>query len=260
MTKSNISEVKNFWNARPCNIRHSSKEIGTKEYFDEVERKKFFVEPHILSFTDFKSTKNKKVLEIGCGIGTAAINFARAGSDYTGVELSEESLSLTKKRFDVYGQVGNFFLGNAEELSSFLPDNKYDLIYSFGVIHHSPNPEKIISELKKYMHKETELKIMLCAKNSWKNILIDGGIEQPEAQYGCPVAYTYSDEDVTRLLGGFKIETIMQDHIFPYEIEPYKNNEFVKVPWFNSMPDTMFKLLEKKLGWHMLITARLGEK
>ena len=91
-----IEEVKKFWNNRPCNIRHSSKEVGTKEYFLEVERKKFKAEPHILEFTEFTKWDGKKVLEIGCGLATAGINFALSGSDYTGVELSEESLSLAK--------------------------------------------------------------------------------------------------------------------------------------------------------------------
>ena len=148
-----IEDVKKFWNDRPCNVKHSSKEVGTKEYFDEVERKKFFVESHILKFTDFEKWKNKKILEIGCGIGTAAINFAKNGADYTGIELSEESLNITKKRFEVYGQKGTLLHANAEELSNFLPEQKFDLIYSFGVIHHSPQPEKIVDQIKKYMDK-----------------------------------------------------------------------------------------------------------
>jgi len=119
--KNTIKDVQDFWNTRPCNVRHSKKDIGTKEYFDEVEKKKFFVEPHIKSFSKFNEWNGKKVLEIGCGLATAGINFARYGAEYTGVELSSESLELAKKRFEVYNQVGEFYEGNAEELSSFLP-------------------------------------------------------------------------------------------------------------------------------------------
>lgn len=61
-----MEKIYNYWNSSPCNIKHSTKEIGTKEYFDEVEHKKYFVEPHILTFADFAKWKNKKVLEIGC--------------------------------------------------------------------------------------------------------------------------------------------------------------------------------------------------
>lgn len=256
----NIENVKKFWDDRPCNIMHSKKEIGTKEYFDEVEKKKFFVEPHILEFTKFENWKNKNVLEIGCGIGTIGINFAKNDAKYTGVELSSSSLELSKKRFNVYNYDGNFFCGNAEELSSFLPLQKFDLIYSFGVIHHSPHPEKIIQEIKKYMHKDSLLKIMLYAKNSWKNIMIDGCFDQPEAQFGCPIALTYTEDEVRQLLKGFEILNIEQDHIFPYKIEEYKNNIFKKVSWFENMPEEIFKHLEKKLGWHLLITAKLNQE
>lgn len=255
----NIDVVKDFWNSRPCNVRHSKKEIGSYEYFEEVENKKFFVEKHILEFTKFENWKNKKVLEIGCGIGTAAINFARNGAEYTGIELSENSLDLTKKRFDVYDMKGNFYLGNAERLSQILPEEKYDLIYSFGVIHHSPNPELIFEEVKKFCHKDTIVKIMLYAKNSWKNIMIESGLDQPEAQSGCPIAFTYTKDEVKELMKGFEIISIEQDHIFPYEVESYKNNEFKKVPWFDNMPENVFKVLENNLGWHLLITAKLEQ-
>lgn len=255
--KVTIEDVKQFWNDRPCNVRHSSKEVGTKEYFDEVARKKFTAEPHIKFFSQFPKWYGKKVLEIGCGLGTVGLNFAAFGADYTGVELSKESIKLTQKRFDIYDQSGNFYCGNAEELSSFVPVETYDLVYSFGVIHHSPHPEKIISEIKNYMNENSVLKIMLYAKDSWKNYMIDAGLDQPEAQYGCPIANTYTKEEVVDLLDGYEVLSIEQDHIFPYQIEPYKKGEYLKQPWFAEMPDEMFGILEKKLGWHLLITAKL---
>ena len=83
-----IEEVEDFWDKRPCNIKHSKKEIGTLAYFEDVSKKKYFVEKHILSFTDFDRWKNKKVLEIGCGIGTTAVSFAQKNTEYTTIELS----------------------------------------------------------------------------------------------------------------------------------------------------------------------------
>ena len=213
-----IDDVKKYWDDRPCNVRHSSKEIGTKEYFDEVERKRYTAEPHIPLFADFPAWKGKKVLEIGCGLGTEGINFARYGADYTGTDLSIESLNLAQNRFKVYNQKGRFFQGNAENLSSFVNVEKYDLIYSFGVIHHSPNPNLIIDQIYKYMDDSTILKIMLYAKNSWKNYMIDAELDQPEAQYGCPIANTYTEGEVSDLLHGLEIISIEQNHIFPYQI------------------------------------------
>ena len=253
-----VNDVIDYWNNRPCNINHSDKEIGTREYFDEVERKKFFVEPHIPEFADYPIWKNKKVLEIGCGIGTDAINFAKFGANYVGLELSNKSLDLTKKRFEVYGQDGIFYCGNSENLTQIVPVENYDLIYSFGVIHHTPNPEKIISEIKNYMSKTSILKIMLYAKNSWKNYMIDAGLDQPEAQFGCPIANTYTKDDVQTLLEGFDILSIDQTHIFPYIIKDYKKGLYNKLPWFDVMPNSVFDALEKSLGWHLLITAKLS--
>ena len=254
---TSIDTVKKYWNDRPCNVKHSKEEIGTKKYFDEVEKKKLTAEPHIKTFSNFDEWNGKKVLEIGCGLATAGINFASHGADYTGVELSDESLKLAKKRFDVYQMQGKFFSGNAEHLSTFVPIKTYDLIYSFGVIHHSPNQEKIISEIKKYMNENSILKIMLYAKNSWKNYMIEAGLDQPEAQYGCPIVHTYTKSDIVDLLEGYDIISIEQDHIFPYQVEPYKRGKYIKQPWFESMPLEMFKSLEKNLGWHLLITAKL---
>ena len=98
-----IKQVKDFWDNRPCNIRHSNKEIGTREYFEEVTTKKYFVEPHIIPFANFDEWEGKKVLEIGCGLGTASQSFAEAGAIYTGVDISQTSLDLARKRFEVFG-------------------------------------------------------------------------------------------------------------------------------------------------------------
>src|SRR5439155_26929823 len=64
-----IERVRDFWDRAPCNIRHSNKTVGTREYFDEVEQRKYFVESHIPGFADFGSWAGRRVLEIGCGIG-----------------------------------------------------------------------------------------------------------------------------------------------------------------------------------------------
>lgn len=166
----NLEKIKQYWNNRPCNIRHSNKEVGTLDYFNDVERKKYKVEPHILKFAEFEKWKNKDVLEIGCGIGTDSINFARAGANLTIIELSDVSLNITKKRFDVFNLKANFILGNAEDLDNLIPDKKFDLIYSFGVIHHTENPKKIINSIKKLMKESSELRIMLYSRISWKAI------------------------------------------------------------------------------------------
>jgi ubiquinone/menaquinone biosynthesis C-methylase UbiE len=229
-----IQTVQSYWNARPCNIRHSTQPIGTKEYFDEVEQRKYFVEPHIPSFAQFERWKGKKVLEVGCGIGTDTINFARAGARVSAVDLSDESLKVARQRAKVFGLEDKicFYHANAEELSLFVPVESYDLVYSFGVIHHTPNPSNVIAQIRRYMTPSSELRMMLYAKNSWKNLMIEAGFDQPEAQSGCPIAYTYTADDVRYLLEGFAVLEIKQDHIFPFVIEKYIKYEYEIARWF----------------------------
>ena len=252
-----LEAVKTYWDSRPCNIRHSPSPIGTKQYFDEVEARKYFVEPHIPLFAEFDKWNGKNVLEVGCGIGTDAINFLRSGANYTGVELSEQSLSLARRRSELFGFVGEFVYGNAEELSKYILPNKFDLIYSFGVLHHTPDISKALDEIRSFCHESTVLKIMLYAENSWKSAMIQVGLDQPEAQTGCPIANTYTPTQVEKILStaGFDLKSIEQDHIFPYVVEKYKNYEYQIEPWFAAMSEEMFRGLEKKFGWHLLIEA-----
>ena len=89
--------------------------------------------------------------------------------------------------------------------------------------------------------------------------MIEAGFDRPEAQGGCPIAKTYTKNEVNKLLSDFDIISIEQDHIFPYQVESYKRGEYVKQPWFVSMPEPIFRVLEKNLGWHLLIEARLKQ-
>jgi ubiquinone/menaquinone biosynthesis C-methylase UbiE len=251
-----IQKIEEYWDVRPCNIRHSQNELGSIEYFDEVERKRYFAEPHIPHFASFKSWNGKRVLEIGCGIGTDGVNFAKNGAEYYGIELSNNSLNVAKDRFNKLGLRGNFYHQNAEEDLSFLGDGKFDMIYSFGVIHHSPNPSLIINNAYNLLKKGGILKIMLYATNSWKKLLIDNNLSQYEAQSNCPLAQTYTKEEVKELLNKFQGVEINQNHIFPYKIPEYIQGKYVKEDWFEQMPNELFAILKENLGWHLCITAK----
>jgi 2-polyprenyl-3-methyl-5-hydroxy-6-metoxy-1,4-benzoquinol methylase len=267
-----LEKVQQYWNDRPCNIRHSTAPVGTREYFDQVEARKYFVEPHIPGFAEFEKWRGKKVLEIGCGIGTDTINFARAGAHVTTVDLSDKSMELARKRAAVFGveESIDFRPGNAEQLSTFVPPQKFDLIYSFGVIHHTPHPEAVMEELRKYARPGTTLKIMVYHRRSWKVLwllategrgkfwkLDDIVARSSEAQTGCPVTYSYSRTEGWKLLQnhGFRVTDVSVDHIFPYQIPDYVKYQYVKEWYFRSMPQGMFRLLERSYGWHLLLTA-----
>lgn len=271
-----IDQVQDYWNQRPCNIRHSTKPVGTKEYFDEVEARKYLVEPHIPRFAEFEKWRGKRILEIGCGISTDTINFARNGGRVTAVEFSEKSLEIAKKRAEVYGLQDHirFYWGNAEKLSSFLPVEPYDLVYSFGVIHHTPHPERVIEQIRRHYTKPgSTVKIMVYHRYSWKVlwILLAYGhgafwkldeliARHSEAQTGCPVTYVYSPKEAACLLNGFEITDMWADHIFPYRISDYVQYRYKKVWYFRWMPRPVFRWLERHFGWHLCVTARVPDR
>ena len=267
-----IEAVRIFWNTRPCNIRHSPKPVGSREYFDEVEHRKYFVESHIPAFADFARWRGKRVLEIGCGLGTDTVNFARAGAQVTAIDLSDQSAALARQRLEVYG-LGDrvtIHVGNAEELPSILPPQTFDLVYSFGVIHHSPNPRRIVEHLRQYMVAESELRLMVYARVSYKLfwIMKEEGVwdmgrvdeliaRNSEAQTGCPVTYTYSADSIKELLAGFDIREARKAHIFTWDLEAYKRYEYRKAPEWAKVSDAELAAFEQELGWHLLVRASL---
>lgn len=268
-----IESVKAYWDNRPCNIRHSPKPVGTKEYFDEVEARKYFVEPHIPAFADFERWRDKDVLEIGCGIGTDTMNFARAGSRVVALELSGESMAIAGSRADVLGLTSaiRFVQGNAESLDQIDGIGEYDLVYSFGVLHHTPHPERAFEQILRRLRKGGELRFMVYHRTSWKVfwILATFGkgmfwktdeliARYSEAQTGCPVTYSYTRQEIKQLLEtlGYEVTDVSVDHIFPYKISDYKKYRYTTVWYFHLLPRWFFRQLERSFGWHLLVTAR----
>jgi SAM-dependent methyltransferase len=266
--------VRDYWNARPCNIRHSPQPVGSKEYFDEVTARKYFVESHIPQFAEFERWAGKRVLEIGCGIGTDTLSFAQNGARVTAVDLSEKSLEVARQRAEVFGQQDriDFFHGNSEELTSFVPAARYDLVYSFGVIHHTPHPDRVLQQVQHYMDAQSELRLMVYSKASYKlfQIMREEGVwdlsrldeliaRNSEAQTGCPVTYTYTYDEARALLQGYEILDMRKAHIFTWDVEAYKRYEYKKDPAWAQVGDEELQSLEKELGWHLLIRARLAK-
>jgi 2-polyprenyl-3-methyl-5-hydroxy-6-metoxy-1,4-benzoquinol methylase len=266
-----LDRVRDYWDRRPCNVRHSRAPLGSPEYFDEVDARRYFVEPHILAFADFDQWAGKRVLEIGCGIGTDTIRFARAGATVTAVDVSPRSLALAGRRAEIYGLEGQvqFYLADAERLADVVPPEPYDLVYSFGVIHHTPHPERVIEQIRRhYVHDRSQLKVMLYHRRSWKVfwILLTQGrgavwrldelvARNSEAQTGCPVTYTYSRVQAARLLSGFSVTDSVVDFIFPYRVSDYVRYRYVENWYFLLVPRRLFRALEQRLGWHLCITA-----
>ncbi len=162
---TSIAEVKGFWNANPCQSA-LSRETDRRRYFEDISRKRFKGrEWHVPTVAQFTSFRGKDVLEIGCGIATDGFEFAGNGARYVGVDLTPKSIELARERFRLFGVPGRFEVANAEEWLPF-PDDSFDHVYSFGVIHHSPAPERIVSEIYRVLRPGGTLTAMLYNRSS----------------------------------------------------------------------------------------------
>ena len=161
-----------------------------------------------------------------------------------------------------------WYAGDAERLSESVPVEPYDLIYSFGAVHHTPDPGRVVAEMRRYARPGTTLKIMVYHRRSWKVlwILLRYGqarfwkaseltARHSEAETGCPVTHTFTKNEAMRLLKDYKVISVMPEHIFPYCISDYICYVYKKVWYFRWMGRPLFRALERRFGWHLLITA-----
>lgn len=155
--------IQTHWSTRPCGSKVSPHPFGSKEFFEDVERGRFRLEYYMPTAVDYKKYKGKKLLEVGCGLGTDSKQFAKNGADVTAIDLS--SIELAKKHFDVYGLKGNFLKMDMQHLA--FKDNSFDVVYSCGVIHHTPHIEKTIEEIYRVLKPGGEIVIMIYHKNSY---------------------------------------------------------------------------------------------
>jgi SAM-dependent methyltransferase len=258
MTVENLEDkIKRYWNNQPCNVRHGQSEPGSLEFFQEVSARRFRVEAHIPEFAGFHLWQGKRVLEIGPGIGSDAAEFARNGAEYYAIDYSDESVKLAQKRFEVEGLEGTFRCGDASDPAMYQGLPKFDLVYSYGVIHHFPAIDKIINNVHEALADDGEFRFMVYAKNSWKQAMINKGLDQYEAQAGCPYAKSYTKNDIYGLLGEqFEVLRLRQDHCFMYNVDKYKQGEYELEPWFEAMPEAMREAVKEYLGWHLLVKAK----
>ena len=261
---THYNDVREYWNFGPCNIRHSSLPVGSLRYFEEVKKRRYFVEAHIPGFAEFDRWSGRSVLDLGCGIGTDAIEFALHGARVTAVDLSAASLSLTEERANIYRvnhRVTPIY-GNIENLPCSVT-GPFDLIYAFGSVHHTPNPRVALNEIRRICQPHTTVKLMLYHALSTKALALrlrhgPSARQFSEAQADCPVTHWYTKKEGIALLedARFIVTDCRIAHIFPYLVREYRQHRYVRrFPW-NFIQGRSFAWLERHFGWHLLIEAR----
>lgn len=137
--------VRRFWDAGPCGTGEvAGPAEGTAAFFEALDARRYALEPFIARYARFDAWAGRRVLEIGCGAGGDLVRFARVEAIVTGVDLSPRSLALTRCRFELAGLPADLRVADAETLP--FPDASFDLVYSWGVLHHTPDTPRAIRE------------------------------------------------------------------------------------------------------------------
>jgi len=159
-TELDIQTVRSFWDEKPCQA-DLSQAADRRRYFEEITEKRYGRrEWHIPIVARFDSFRDKNVVEIGCGIATDGLEFARRGARYIGTDLTPQGIELAKERFALFGVPARFEVADASERLP-LDDASVDHVYSFGVIHHAPSPEKIAREMHRVLRPGGTFTVML---------------------------------------------------------------------------------------------------
>lgn len=163
--------VRAHWDAVPCGTRDLGGE-DRRRFFRELEDERYALEPYIKPFARFDEGRDKDVLEVGVGAGTDFMQWVRAGARATGVDLTEQGVALTKERLALEGLDATVLQGDAENLP--FADGSFDLVYSYGVLHHSPNTAKAIDEVFRVLRPGGTARVMVYHLHSWVSLMMWG--------------------------------------------------------------------------------------
>jgi SAM-dependent methyltransferase len=242
--------VRDFWEARPCGSSHATAPEGTGEYFAQVERRRYELEPFIPRFADFAAADGRRVLEIGVGLGTDLVRFARAGARVTGVDLTEHSIELARRRLALEGHAGELLRADAERLP--FADGSFDVVYSWGALHHTPDTSRAVQEAVRVLAPGGRLCAMLYGRRSWvglgvwaRHALLRGRPRRTVADVlahhmESPGTKAYTRRELRTLFAGLDDVTI----------------EHVGTPYDRRVAGPLAAATGRWMGWFMVIRGR----
>jgi len=156
--------VRAYWDIKPCDSELSDRDRMSREYFLDIERKRYELQPHILDILSGIDWRGKRVLEIGTGVGTDARAIIGRGGVYTGINIDRGSTEATSRALRAFSLPGVALQCDATSLV--FPDSTFDVVYTFGVLHHIPEVEKAVAEIHRVLKPGGELRVMLYNRTS----------------------------------------------------------------------------------------------
>lgn len=162
-------QVHDFWNRASCGEELYLAEQDRDGYRMQAEAR-YVLEPYIVGFAGFEDAKGLRVLEIGVGLGADHQRFAEAGADLYGIDLTERAVEHTRRRLAAFDLTSSLAVGDAEHLD--FADNTFDRVYSWGVLHHSPDTPKAIAEVRRVLKPGGRARIMIYHKWSIVGLML----------------------------------------------------------------------------------------
>jgi SAM-dependent methyltransferase len=242
--------VRGFWDRGPCGAKHASAPEGTPEFFAQVERRRRELEPFIDGYADFEGAAGKRVLEVGVGLGTDFVRFARAGASATGIDLSPHSVDLVRRRLELEGLHADVAVGDAEHLE--FPDSAFERVYSWGVLHHTPDTPAAVRELIRVLAPGGELCVMLYGRRSWLAWALWGRYALLRGRPWRSVSFVLAHHMESEGTRGFTVRELREmfvdlDHL---------RVEHVATPYDRRVAGPLAPLTGRWLGWFVVVRGR----
>jgi len=164
--------VKAHWEREACGTRYGN-ETDRRRYFDEISAARYRLEPFIPGFADFPGARDKAILEIGVGAGADFQNWCRHARHSTGVDLTEKAIALTRERLELNSVPRErYVLQTADAENLPFEDDSFDLVYSWGVLHHTPDTKRAFREVFRVLKPGGVVKAMIYHVPSWSGFML----------------------------------------------------------------------------------------
>ncbi len=253
-----IDQIRAYWNGRIHDQEMSDAATGTLAFFDDLDDYRFDKLRYLPRLVDFDGYRGRRLLEIGCGIGTDLVRFARGGARVTGVDLAPQAIDLARRNVELHAVAADALeVADGEALP--FADASFDAVYAHGVVQYTADPTLLISEAHRVLRPGGEAMVMVYNRRSWLSVmsaLTGTALEHADA----PVLRTFTIAEFRRLLDPFAEVRIVPER-FPVPSRLHKgwkatvyNRLFVGT--FNALP----RRLVRSLGWHLMAFCRTQGK